>query len=80
MPRNNVCISLPGIVPVVADAFDIPYISTTAQEFNESAVPAFIAATVDLANNGGPDIAAGSVISITYNATSQVVSPLLLGV
>lgn len=59
---------------------DIPYISTTVQEFNESAVPDFIAATVNMANNDGPDIAAGSVIDITYNATTKVVTPTLLGV
>lgn len=58
----------------------IPYISTTIQSFNESAVPAFIEATVNIANNDGPDIAAGSVISINYNATTKVVSPSLLGV
>lgn len=61
-------------------ALDIPYISTTIQEFNESAVLDFIAATVNIANNDGPDIAAGSVISITYNATSKEVTPSLLGV
>jgi len=61
-------------------ALPIPLISTTIQQFNESAVPAFIAATVNIANNDGPDIAAGSVISINYNATTKVVSPSLLGV
>ena len=61
-------------------ALDIPYISTTIQEFNESAVPDFIAATVNMANNDGPDVAAGSVISINYNATTKQVSPSLIGV
>ena len=59
---------------------NIPYISTSIQQFNESAVPDFIAATVNMANNDGPDIAAGSVISITYNATTKQVTPSLLGV
>jgi hypothetical protein len=44
------------------------------------ALPDFIAATVNLASNDGPDIAAGSVISISYNETTKVVSPSLLGV
>jgi len=60
--------------------FPIPYISTTIQQFNESAVPDFIEATVDLVNNDFSDVAAGAVISITYNATSKQVSPSLLGV
>ncbi|KAH8805327.1 putative FAD-binding oxidoreductase [Xylogone sp. PMI_703] len=58
----------------------IPYISTTIQEFDESAIPAFIAATVDMANNNGPDVAAGSVVTISYNVTSKQISASLLGV
>jgi hypothetical protein len=58
----------------------IPYISTTIQEFNESAVPDFIAATVNMAANNPPDVTAGSVISITYNQTTKQISPSLLGV
>lgn len=70
-----------GIVTrFVQQTLEIPYISTTVQEFNESAVEAFIQATVDLVNDDGPELAAGSVISINYNATTKVVSPSLLGV
>ena len=61
-------------------ALPIPQISTTIQEFNESAMPAFIAATVDMAENDPADIAAGSVISITYNQTTKTATPMLLGV
>jgi FAD/FMN-containing dehydrogenase len=61
-------------------ALPIPYISTTIQQFDESAVPDFIAATVNMAENDPADIAAGSVISITYNQTTGQVSPSLLGV
>ncbi|KUJ16972.1 FAD-binding domain-containing protein [Mollisia scopiformis] len=61
-------------------ALPIPYISTTIQTFNESAVPAFIDATANFAANNPPDIAAGSVISITYNQTTGEIVPSLLGV
>lgn len=61
-------------------ALPIPYISTTIQDFNESEAPAFIAATNDMAENDPADIAAGSVISITWNQTTGVASPSLLGV
>jgi FAD/FMN-containing dehydrogenase len=59
---------------------DIPLISTTIQAFDESKVPEFIEATVNMAENDPPDVAAGSVISITYNTTTKTVSPSLLGV
>lgn len=58
----------------------IPLISTTIQNFNESGVADFIAATVDLAENNPPDIAAGAIISIQYNATTKVVAASVLGV
>ncbi|PMD31866.1 FAD-binding domain-containing protein [Hyaloscypha variabilis F] len=61
-------------------ALPIPYISTTIQEFNESVMPDFIAATVNMAENDPPDVAAGSVISVTYNQTTKSISPSLLGV
>lgn len=61
-------------------ALPIPQISTTIQQFNESAMPDFIAATVDMAENDPADIAAGSVISVTYNQTTKEISPSLLGV
>lgn len=61
-------------------ALPIPKISTTIQTFNESAVPAFIDATVAMVENDPGDIAAGSVLSITYNQTTNAISPSLLGV
>lgn len=61
-------------------ALPIPQISTTIQEFDESQVQAFIAATVNMVENDPADIAAGSVISIPYNQTTGRVSPSLLGV
>ncbi|CZR55667.1 probable FAD-binding oxidoreductase [Phialocephala subalpina] len=61
-------------------ALPIPYISTTIQTFNESAIPAFIEATVQMAENDPGDIAAGSVISVTYNQTTGKIVPSLLGV
>ncbi|TRX89501.1 hypothetical protein FHL15_009670 [Xylaria flabelliformis] len=60
--------------------YRIPLVSTTIQTFNESGVEAFITATVNHAKNNPPDIAAGSVISISYNATTKGVSASLLGV
>jgi FAD/FMN-containing dehydrogenase len=61
-------------------ALPIPLISTTIQSFAESEVPAFVKATADLAANDGPELAAGSIISISYNLTTGVVTPQLLGV
>ncbi|KAH6990268.1 FAD binding domain protein [Ilyonectria destructans] len=61
-------------------ALPIPLISTTLQQFNESAVEDFIKATSNIASHQSPDIAAGSVISITYNITAGKISPSLLGV
>lgn len=60
--------------------YHTPEISTTVQSFNESAIPDFIQATVDHVQNDEPDVAAGSVISVAYNATTKVVSASLLGV
>ncbi|GAP92497.1 putative FAD binding domain-containing protein [Rosellinia necatrix] len=61
-------------------AYSIPLVSTTIQTFNESGAEDFITATVNLAENNPPDIAAGCVLSITYNATTKDVSASLLGV
>ena len=58
----------------------IPQVSTTLQEFNETYVPDFIQAVCDLAVADDATIAAGSVLDITYNATTGAVNPLLLGV
>ncbi|KAH6880694.1 FAD binding domain-containing protein [Thelonectria olida] len=61
-------------------ALPIPLLSTTIQQFNESNVYGFIKATVGFAEKRRPELAAGSVISITYNLTSNTISPSLLGV
>ncbi|KAI0466806.1 FAD binding domain protein [Xylaria cf. heliscus] len=61
-------------------AYRIPLLSTTIQTFSESAVEDFIAAAVNHAENNPPDVAAGSVITISYNATTKAVSASLLGV
>lgn len=58
----------------------IPKISTQAQTFNESAVPAFIQAVCDFIESDGPYVGAGAVITIQYNATTKMVTPFLLGV
>ncbi|KAH8669057.1 hypothetical protein BX600DRAFT_435563 [Xylariales sp. PMI_506] len=60
--------------------YAIPLVSTTIQTFNGSEVEDFLAATVNLALNDGPDIGAGSIISITYNVTTGEIAPSLLGV
>ncbi|GKZ78877.1 hypothetical protein AnigIFM56816_002707 [Aspergillus niger] len=61
--------------------YSMPHISTTIQEFNETAVHDFIKASCDwVVADGDSSIAAGSVLTITYNATTGSVSPLLLGV
>jgi len=70
-----------GIVTnFVLRVYPILKISTQIQAFNESAVPAFIKAVCDFTNADDSSIAAGSVISIQYNATTKVVAPSLLGV
>ncbi|OQU97833.1 FAD binding domain-containing protein [Cladophialophora immunda] len=70
-----------GIVTnFVLRAYEIPKISIQAQVWNESAVPDFIKAVCDFAENDDALVGAGSVISIQYNATTKVVSPSLLGV
>ncbi|KAI0538640.1 FAD binding domain protein [Xylaria digitata] len=61
-------------------AYRIPRVSTTIQTFNDSGAEDFIAATVNLAENNTPDVAAGAVISISYNATTKDISTSLLGV
>lgn len=61
-------------------AYPIPKISTTIQQFNESMIPDFLTAATDLVKYDNPDLAAGQVISIQYNATTKVASASLLGV
>jgi FAD/FMN-containing dehydrogenase len=61
--------------------YSMPHISTTIQVFNESSTYAFTKAVCDwaLADNQNP-VAAGSVLTITYNVTTKEMSPSLLGV
>ncbi|KAF4121326.1 FAD/FMN-containing dehydrogenase [Geosmithia morbida] len=58
----------------------ITKVSTTIQVFDDSAMRDFIEATVNLALRDGPDIAAGSIITISRNVTTGTTSALLLGV
>lgn len=70
-----------GIVTKFAlKTLPIANISTTIQSFNESQVEAFIKATTDMSEFDDGVIAAGSVISINYNATTKAVAASLLGV
>ncbi|QKX55035.1 uncharacterized protein TRUGW13939_02126 [Talaromyces rugulosus] len=61
--------------------YSMPHISTTIQVFNESSTYAFTKAVCDwaLADSQSP-VAAGSVLTITYNVTTKEMSPSLLGV
>ncbi|EOD46285.1 putative fad binding domain-containing protein [Neofusicoccum parvum UCRNP2] len=68
------------VTKFVSKTYDIPKISTTIQNFNESGVPAFIKAACALAQNDDSSVGAGAVISITYNATTKDVSASILGV
>ncbi|GAE00290.1 FAD-binding oxidoreductase [Paecilomyces variotii No. 5] len=70
-----------GIVTkFVFKTLDIPRVSSTIQEWNQSAIPAFIKAVTDLALHEDPEpIAAGGVLTITYNVTTKEASPSLLG-
>lgn len=61
-------------------AYPIPKISTTIQQFNESAIPDFLTAVAELSQYDNPEVAAGQVISVQYNATTKVISGSLLGV
>ncbi|THV48661.1 hypothetical protein BGAL_0234g00010 [Botrytis galanthina] len=62
------------------NTFDIPLVSTTIQVFDESGIEAFLHATCDLAANNYPSIAAGAVVTTTYNATTGAMSASLIGV
>jgi FAD/FMN-containing dehydrogenase len=61
-------------------AYPIPEVSTTIQIFDETAIPDFMKATSDLTLHHNPDLAAGQVLSVQYNATTKAVSATLLGV
>lgn len=70
-----------GIVTkFVLKTYAIPLISTTYQSFNESQLEAFVAAAADFAEHDDPDVAAGGVINVSYNATTGEYAALLLGV
>ncbi|KAJ5787189.1 hypothetical protein N7457_002179 [Penicillium paradoxum] len=59
----------------------MPKISTTIQVFNESSTPAFSRAICDWAvGNSDSPVAAGSVITTTYNTTTHEISSSLMGV
>lgn len=61
--------------------YAMPHISTTIQVFNESSAYAFTKAVCDWAvGDSESPIGAGSVITITYNATTKEMSSTLLGV
>lgn len=60
-------------------AFPMANVSITYQTYNESAIEDFIGATCDLVNNDGPELAAGSVITIQYNATTKDVTSFIMG-
>lgn len=61
--------------------YSVPQISTTIQIFNESSLYDFCDAICSwaLADSDAP-VAAGSIITITYNATTGVMEPTILGV
>lgn len=59
----------------------IPKVSTTIQTFEEDKVYDFIKAAMDMGRLDNSDpIAAGSVLTVQYNATTKAVSASLLGV
>ncbi|KAJ5150790.1 uncharacterized protein N7500_010979 [Penicillium coprophilum] len=61
--------------------YSMPQISTTIQIFNETSTPAFSQAICDWAvGNSDSPVAAGSVITMTYNTTTKQMSSSLLGV
>lgn len=59
--------------------YPIPLVSTTTQQFDEGTISEFIAATVDFATHDEPDVAAGVVPTVTYNASTQKFGATLLG-
>lgn len=69
-----------GIVTkFTSKVYDIPVVSVVSQVFNESAVPAFCQAAVDLASVDNATVGAGGVFIINYNATTKAVNPQILG-
>ncbi|KAK7754346.1 hypothetical protein SLS62_003639 [Diatrype stigma] len=70
-----------GIVTkFVMQAYKIPQISTTIQAFDEASIEKFIEAAGEMAINSDAEVGAGSVLSISYNATTDSLSASLLGV
>ncbi|KAL5358520.1 hypothetical protein BJX96DRAFT_182956 [Aspergillus floccosus] len=71
-----------GIVTkFVFRTYDIPRVSSTIQMYNETEIPAFIRAVTHLAEVDDPvaPIAAGGILTITYNTTTKAASASLLG-
>ncbi|KAF3012878.1 hypothetical protein E8E14_011519 [Neopestalotiopsis sp. 37M] len=60
-------------------AFPMANVSITYQTYNESAIEDFIGATCELVNNDGSELAAGSIITIQYNATTKDVTSFIMG-
>ncbi|KAK1515973.1 FAD binding domain-containing protein [Colletotrichum costaricense] len=60
--------------------FEARQISTTIQEFDEGAIPAFIKAVCDFVEADDPSIAAGGVVTIQKNATTKLISARIMGV
>lgn len=70
-----------GIVTkFVLKAYPIPLISTTYQSYNESHFEDLMVAATEFTIHNDPDIAAGTVINVSYNSTNREYSALLLGV
>ncbi|KAI1498346.1 putative FAD-binding oxidoreductase [Biscogniauxia marginata] len=70
-----------GIVTkFVMQAYKIPKISTTIQTFDEASIEKFIQAASDMTINDDGKIAAGSILNINYNVTTNVITGTLLGV
>lgn len=70
-----------GIVTEFAfKTISVPMVSTTIQNFEEPQIEDFITAVCNLADNDGPELGAGSIISISYNLTTKATSASLLGV
>lgn len=70
-----------GIVTrFVMQVYKIPQISTTVQAFDEASIDKFVEAAGEMATNSDGEIGAGSVLTVTYNATTDALSASLLGV
>ncbi|KAL1862111.1 hypothetical protein Plec18170_000935 [Paecilomyces lecythidis] len=70
-----------GIVTkFVLKTLDIPQVSSTIQEWDQSAIPAFIKGVTDLTlHEDVQPIGAGGIFTITYNVTTKKATASLLG-